>query len=54
MNRSNSLFKYGNYQVFVMPETETFNIYLVDGVEMELMAADFLSLADAMAYILHP
>ena len=54
MNRSNSLFKYGNYQVFVMPETETFNIYLVDGVEMELMAADFSSLADAMAYILHP
>ena len=54
MNRANSLFKYGEFQVFIMPETKTFNIYHVVGVNMELMAAGFSSLADAMEYILHP
>ena len=54
MNPINRIFKCGDYQVFSIPETATFNIYHVIDVNMELMASDFLSLADAIKYILHP
>ena len=51
MNPVNCLFKFGNYQVFRLPETRTFNIYYVVDVQMELMVPDFSSLADAIKFL---
>lgn len=51
MSPANCLFKYGSYQVFRLPETRTFNIYHVIGTQMELMVADFTTLAEAIKFI---
>ncbi len=54
MNRINSVFKCGEYQVFRVPTENIFNIYHIDGLKMELMIGNFQRLEDAIKYLLHP
>ena len=52
MNAGDSVFKSGNYEIF--PDNTLFAIYHITGLNAELMIDGFLSLADAIDYLLHP
>lgn len=49
MNAGDSLFKFGSYEIF--PVNDMFDIYHIEGLRAELMAADFLTLAEAIKYL---
>lgn len=52
MNAGDSVFKSGNYEIF--PDNTLFAIYHITGLNAELMIDGFLSLAEAIEYLLHP
>ena len=52
MNAGDSVFKFGDYEIF--PDAMLYNIYHVNGLHAELMVSGFLTLADAIEYLLHP
>jgi len=52
MNVGDSVFKSGDYEIF--PDNMLFAIYHINGLSAELMIDGFLSLAEAIEYLLHP
>jgi hypothetical protein len=46
------VFKSGEYEIFT--DNMLYNIYHINGLRAELMVGGFLSLAEAIDYLLHP